>query len=233
MPRHRHHHTEHHFESSDTVRDIVIGMADGLTVPFALAAGITGASVPLSIVVTAGLAEIAAGSIAMGLGGYLAARTERQHYYAEQKREELEIEHVPHREREEVVEIMEKYGVTEQECASLIAALERNPQAWRDFMMRFELGLEEPAAGAASRSAWTIALSYIAGGLIPLSPYMAVKSSSLALTLSSLMTLTALFAFGYAKGRFTGTPALKSAVQTLITGGLAAGVAFAVARLIT
>jgi VIT1/CCC1 family predicted Fe2+/Mn2+ transporter len=169
----------------------------------------------------------------MGLGGYLAARTERQHYYAEQKREEMEIQHLPHREREEVVEIMEKYGVTHEECAPMIAALERNPQAWRDFMMRFELGLEEPAAGAASKSAWTIALSYIVGGLIPLSPYMLVKSSSLALTLSSLVTLTALFTFGYAKGYFTGTPALKSAIQTFTIGGLAAGVAFAVARLIT
>lgn len=225
-------HTEHHFEASDTVRDIVLGMADGLTVPFALAAGITGAAVPLDIVVTAGIAEIAAGSIAMGLGGYLAARTASQHYTAEREREELEILKVPQREREEIVTIMAQYGVDREACAPMLAALERNPQAWRDFMMRFELGLEEPDPAAAKKSAWTIGLSYTVGGLIPLLPYMLVKSAPAALTVSALVTLSALFLFGYAKGKFTGTPALKSALQTLTIGGLAAGVAFAVARLI-
>jgi VIT1/CCC1 family predicted Fe2+/Mn2+ transporter len=228
-----HTHTETHFESSDTVRDIVIGMADGLTVPFALAAGITGAAVSIDIVVTAGVAEIAAGSIAMGLGGYLAARTERQHYYAEQAREAQEILEVPHRERAEIVEIMAKYGVTEEECAPMMTGLERNPRAWRDFMMRFELGLEEPNPSAASKSALTIALSYMVGGFIPLLPYMLLKSPNTALQYSVLVTLAALFAFGYFKGRFTGTPAIRSALQTLTIGGLAAGVAFMVARLIT
>ncbi|HEY8099570.1 MAG TPA: VIT1/CCC1 transporter family protein [Burkholderiaceae bacterium] len=228
-----HSHAEHHFEASDTVRDIVIGMADGLTVPFALAAGITGAAVGIDIVVTAGIAEIAAGSIAMGLGGYLAARTERQHYFAERAREEQEILQVPHRERAEIVEIMEQYGVTEQECAPMITGLERNPQAWRDFMMRFELGLEEPKQSAASKSALTIALSYVVGGLIPLFPYMVLRAANTALLISILVTLTALFVFGYFKGSFTGTPAVKSAVQTLTIGGLAAGVAFMVARMIT
>jgi VIT1/CCC1 family predicted Fe2+/Mn2+ transporter len=228
-----HAHAEHHFEASDTVRDVVIGMADGLTVPFALAAGITGAAASLDIVVTAGIAEIAAGSIAMGLGGFLAARTERQHYLAEREREEQEIIHVPHTERAEIVEIMEQYGVTEQECAPMIAGLERNPRAWRDFMMRFELGLEEPNPSAAGKSALTIALSYMVGGFIPLFPYMTFKAADTALLISVLVTLTALFVFGFFKGKFTGTPAARSGFQTLMIGGLAAGVAFIVARLVT
>jgi VIT1/CCC1 family predicted Fe2+/Mn2+ transporter len=228
-----HAHPEHHFESSDTVKDIVLGMADGLTVPFALAAGITGVAAPIDIVVTAGVAEIAAGSIAMGLGGYLAARTQRQHYYAERAREEQEILSVPHRERSEVIEIMARYGVTEQECAPMLAGLERNPKAWRDFMMRFELGLEEPEASAAKKSALTIALSYVVGGLIPLAPYMLIKSPQTALAISAVVTLSALFAFGYLKGRFTGTGALTSALHTLLIGGLAAGAAYGIARLIS
>lgn len=229
---HSHSHTEHHFEASDTVRDIVIGMADGLTVPFALSAGITGAAVAMDVVVTAGIAEIAAGSIAMGLGGYLAARTERQHYLAERAREEMEIRQVPHRERGEVIEIMARYGVTEPECRPMLAALERDPVAWRDFMMRFELGLEEPLPAAARRSALTIALSYVVGGLIPLAPYLALTEPAAALATSAVVTLCALFAFGYAKGRFTGTGAWRSAWQTLAVGGLAAAVAFGLARLI-
>jgi vacuolar iron transporter family protein len=231
--QHSHPHTEHHFEASDTVRDIVIGMADGLTVPFALAAGISGAAVGIDIVVTAGVAEIAAGSIAMGLGGYLAARTQRQHYYAERAREEEEILRVPHRERKEVIDIMAQYGVTKQECEPMLAGLERNPVAWRDFMMRFELGLEEPQAGAARKSAITIALSYLVGGLIPLAPYILMHSIPKALAASTAVTLLALFIFGYLKGRVTGTGALKSALQTLTVGGLAAAAAFSIARLIS
>lgn len=226
-------HTEHHFAASDTVRDIVIGMADGLTVPFALAAGITGAAVAIDIVVTAGIAEIAAGSIAMGLGGYLAARTERQHYFAERAREELEIIHVPHRERSEVIDIMAQYGVTPEECAPMLAGLERDPNAWRDFMMRFELGLEEPKPSAAKKSALTIALSYVVGGFIPLLPYMLIKTAPTALAVSTTVTLSALFVFGYFKGHFTGTGALRSALHTLCIGGLAASAAFVLARLIS
>ncbi|HWW06968.1 VIT1/CCC1 transporter family protein [Collimonas sp.] len=231
--QHTHPHTEHHFEASDTVRDIVIGMADGLTVPFALAAGISGAAVGINIVVTAGVAEIAAGSIAMGLGGYLAGRTQRQHYYAERDREEQEIRQVPHRERKEVIDIMAQYGVTKQECEPMLAGLERNPIAWRDFMMRFELGLEEPQPAAARKSAVTIALSYLVGGLIPLAPYMLMTSIPRALAASIVVTLLALFIFGYLKGSVTGTGAFKSALQTLVVGGLAAAVAFGVARLIS
>ncbi|PUA19268.1 VIT1/CCC1 transporter family protein [Glaciimonas sp. PCH181] len=226
-------HTEHHFEASDTVRDIVIGMADGLTVPFALAAGISGAAIAIDIVVTAGVAEIAAGSIAMGLGGYLAARTQRQHYFAERHREEQEILTVPHRERKEVIDIMAQYGVTKQECEPMLAGLERTPLAWRDFMMRFELGLEEPHPAAARKSALTIALSYLVGGLIPLSPYIFLKTTESALTVSTVVTLLALFIFGYLKGSVTGTGGLKSAVQTLLVGGLAAATAFSIAKLIS
>ena len=230
---HHGHHAEHHFAESDRVRDIVIGMADGLTVPFALAAGITGAAVAIDIVVTAGIAEIAAGSIAMGLGGYLAGRTAHQHYFAEAAREEMEILSMPHRERREVIDIMAEYGVREEECAPMLAGLERDPKAWRDFMMRFELGLEKPDPTAARKSALTIALSYMIGGLIPLSPYMLMKTPQAALLVSTGVTLSALFIFGYCKGRFTGTGAVRSAFQTLAIGGLAAGAAFALARLIS
>ena len=230
---HTHGHTEHHFESSDLVRDIVLGMADGLTVPFALAAGITGAAVSIDIVITAGLAEIAAGSIAMGLGGYLAGRSQHEHYFVERQREQNEIVHMPHRERAEVVEIMAQYGVTLAECEPMLVGLERDPKAWCDFMMRFELGLEEPSSGAASKSALTIALSYIIGGMIPLLPYMLVRVPQTALAISTAVTLLALFGFGFLKGRFTGTGAIRSALQTLSIGGLAAAVAYGVARAIS
>jgi len=231
-------HAERHFEGSDTVRDIVLGMADGLTVPFALAAAISGAiggtaTNGATLVVTAGLAEIAAGSIAMGLGGYLAARAEREHYEAERRREEAEIVEKPAHERREIAEIMETYGVGPDESAPLIAALERNPERWRDFMMRFELGLTEPDPGRARRSAATIAAAYVAGGLVPLAPYLIVDNVSRALATSVAVTLAALFAFGWMKGRYTGTRPVASAVQTLTIGGLAAAAAFAIARLVS
>ncbi|WP_424191574.1 VIT1/CCC1 transporter family protein [Ampullimonas aquatilis] len=230
MAIHTHTHTEQHYETSERVRDIVIGMADGLTVPFALAAGVSGASAGADLVITAGLAEIAAGSIAMGLGGYLAARTDRQHYQAEQAREEYEIIHKTTHERGEIIDIMAQYGVSKEACKPLVAALEKNPTAWRDFMMRFELGLEEPNPTQARNSALTIGLSYILGGMIPLLPYMLIPNMQEALIVSAIATLCALFCFGFAKGRFTGTPALASALQTLFIGGLAASVAFGIAR---
>jgi VIT1/CCC1 family predicted Fe2+/Mn2+ transporter len=226
-------HIEHHFESSDTIKDIVLGMADGLTVPFALAAGLTGASGAIHIIVTAGIAEIAAGSIAMGLGGYLAARTQRQHYFTERTREEQEIINLPHRERIEVIDIMAQYGVTKEECAPMLAGLERNPTAWRDFMMRFELGLEEPNPLAARKSALTISLSYMIGGFIPLLPYMLLETPETALAISTVVTMSTLFIFGYLKGHLTGTGARKSALQTLLIGGLAAGAAFIIARMLS
>ena len=223
-------HIEKHFSGSETVRDVVIGMADGLTVPFALAAGISGALTSSQIVVTAGIAEIAAGSIAMGLGGYLAARTDCEHYESELKREELEIVEKPDAERQEIVDVFVQYGVTPEECAPLVAALERKPEAWRDFMMRFELGLEQPDPKRAVRSAATIAGSYIVGGFVPLAPYMLMHDSRSALLASAGITLVALGVFGYVKGHFTGVSKLRGALQTAAVGSLAAGVAYGLAK---
>ncbi|HTI71734.1 MAG TPA: VIT1/CCC1 transporter family protein [Candidatus Limnocylindria bacterium] len=223
-------HTEQHFSGSDTVRDVVIGMADGLTVPFALAAGISGALTSSHIVVTAGIAEIAAGSIAMGLGGYMAAKSDAEHYFNERRREELEIREKADIERQEIVAILHRFGVTAEESAPVVAALERNPTAWRDFMMQFELGLEEPDPKRAVRSAATIAGSYIVGGLIPLAPYILMNDSHQALVASACVTLAALGVFGYVKGHFTGVPKLKSAYQTALIGSLAAGVAYLIAK---
>lgn len=225
-------HIETHFTSSEIVRDVVIGMSDGLTVPFALAAGLSGAVASSGIVVTAGLAEVAAGSVAMGLGGYLAARGDAEHYASERRREAQEVRDIPEREANEVAEVLEQYGLTREESAPVVAALRKKPDAWIDFMMRFELGLEEPHPGRAIKSAGTIAGAYIAGGMIPLLPYMLLKQSGTALLVSIAVTLFALLVFGYVKGRFTGTTPMRSALQTVLIGGLAASVAFAIAKLI-
>lgn len=225
-------HIERHFTATDTVRDIVIGMSDGLTVPFALAAGISGVGVATNIVVTAGLAEIAAGSIAMGLGGYLAARTDYEHYTAEHQREVDEVEQVPDQERAEVADIFREYGLSEGELKPVVNALIKNRKNWVDFMMRFELGLEQPNPKRANQSALTIALSYIAGGLIPLSPYILLSSLKTALWVSVGVTLLALFLFGFFKGRFTGLSSLRNGAQTVLVGGVAAAAAFMLARLI-
>jgi VIT1/CCC1 family predicted Fe2+/Mn2+ transporter len=228
-----HHHAEQHFTGGEKVRDVVIGMSDGLTVPFALAAGLTGAIAASRIVVIAGLAEIAAGSIAMGLGGYLAARSDAEHYASERVREQTEVVEKPHVETDEIVEIFEHYGVNPQDSVQLVEALKRDPEAWVDFMMRFELGLEKPDPKRALQSAITIALSYIFGGLVPLAPYMLVHKARTALWFSVGVTSVALVIFGYVKGRFTGANAVRSALQTLIIGGLAAAAAFGLARLIS
>jgi len=226
-------HHEEHFRSSASVRDVVIGMADGLTVPFALAAGLTGAIDASRLVVVAGLAEIVAGSIAMGLGGYLAARSEAEHYESERAREELEVIEKPAAERAEVREILEGYGLTREQSDPIIAAFEAQPKTWVDWMMRFELGLEEPDPKRALQSAMTIAGAYIAGGMIPLGPYMFLAKASTALPYSVAATVVALAIFGYIKGRFTGAPPLRSSVQTTVIGGLAAGAAFGIAKLIS
>jgi VIT1/CCC1 family predicted Fe2+/Mn2+ transporter len=226
-------HIEEHFQATDAVRDIVIGMSDGLTVPFALAAGLSGAVASTGIVVVAGLAEIAAGSIAMGLGGYLAARTDLEHYASERRREWKEIEEVPEVEEEEVAKVFRDYGLEEQHVVPVVAAVRSDRARWVDFMMRFELGLEAPDQGRALRSALTIALSYILGGLIPLSPYILINSISPALWFSVAVTLVALFVFGFIKGRFTGIRPSRGGAQTVLIGGLAAGAAFAIARLIS
>ncbi len=226
-------HVERHFRANETVRDIVIGMSDGLTVPFALAAGISGvAGAATKIVVLAGLAEIAAGSIAMGLGGYLAARTDAEHYYTEQNRENWEIDHLPEREKQEVVDVFKGYGLADEHITPIINAMLQNRTQWLDFMMRFELGLETPDPKRASISAVTIGLSYVVGGFIPLSSYILIHNLFTALLVSVGVTLVALFLFGFIKGRFTGTKPLRSGLQTVLVGGLAAGVAFLLARLI-
>ena len=236
MPQTRH--TERHFTAGETVRDVVIGMSDGLTVPFALAAGLTGAINSAGIIVTAGFAEIAAGSIAMGLGGYLAAKSDAEHYAKEREREKREVKEIPEEEMREVAQVFHSYGLTHAESAPVVEALAKHPQKWVDFMMRFELGLEKPDPKRALTSALTIAFSYVAGGLIPLLPYIvAIYFHRLsivgALLLSVGVTLLALFVFGFIKGRFTGTRPIRSALQTALIGSLAAGAAFLIARAIS
>jgi len=226
-------HVEHHFTGTELVRDIVIGMSDGLTVPFALAAGISGAINSSHIVVVAGLAEIAAGSIAMGLGGYLAAKSDAEHYESERRREEREIVERVDDEINETREIFESYGLSEEESVPLIASIRKRPVSWVDFMMRFELGLERPDPKRALSSAATIAGAYIAGGFIPLSPYMIVKTTGQAFWWSVAVTLLALAVFGYIKGRFTGAKPLRSGLQTVVIGGLAAAAAYVIAKAIS
>jgi VIT1/CCC1 family predicted Fe2+/Mn2+ transporter len=225
-------HVELHFTAGETVRDVVIGMSDGLTVPFALAAGLSGAVAATNLVVTAGIAEIAAGSIAMGLGGYLAARADVEHYASERRREEREIVEKTELEREEVRDVFRGYGLAEDAIAPVMAALEARPKAWVDFMMRFELGLEQPDPRRAFTSALTIAGSYIVGGFVPLAPYFFVPTAHRALEVSVGFTLAALLVFGYVKGRFTGAPPVRSSLQTALVGALAAAAAFGLAKLV-
>ena len=226
-----HPHDEQHFRSTDAVRDVVIGMSDGLTVPFALAAGLSGAHVATSVVVLAGLAEIAAGSIAMGLGGFLAARTDAEHYQNELQREIRETRELPAKERAEVEEVFEGFGLTPEQIHPIATTITANEKRWVDFMMKFELNLEPPDPSRAVRSASTIAASYIVGGLIPLAPYFAAKNLDSALIASVAVTLTALCFFGGIKAQFTGIPVLRGALQTTLIGGLAAAAAFGIARL--
>ena len=225
-------HVEKHFTASETVRDIVIGMSDGLTVPFALAAGLSGAVDSGGIIITAGLAEVAAGAIAMGLGGYLAARTDAEHYASERAREERETQEMPETEAAEVADVLRSYGLEEAKAAAVVNSIRADKKRWVDFMMRFELGLEEPDPKRARRSALTIALSYIAGGLVPLAPYFFVRSVHHALVGSVIVTLLALLVFGYVKGRFTTARPFRSAWQTAVVGGLAATAAFVIAKAI-
>jgi len=224
-------HIEKHFTSTEVVRDIVIGMSDGLTVPFALAAGLTGVVAASHIIVTAGLAEVAAGSIAMGLGGYLAARGDAEHFASERKREQHEVQVLPEVEAQEVAAVFESYGLTLEESAPVVAALQKRPEAYVDFMMRFELGLEAPDPKRALTSAMTIAGAYIVGGLIPLCPYFLLSQVQSALTWSVAVTLIALAVFGFFKAKATGAPAARGALQTVLIGGLAATAAFLIARL--
>ncbi len=233
---HEHVHVEKHFKATAAVRDIVIGMSDGLTVPFALAAGLTSAAAAIargnSIIVTAGFAEIAAGSIAMGLGGYLAAKTDLEHYASELDREYRETVELPEVETEEVAKVFRDYGLSQTQMEPIVNAIISDQHRWVDFMMRFELGLEKPDPGRASRSAGTIAAAYIVGGLVPLAPYMLLQSISTALSISIGVTLLALFVFGAIKAHYTGVKLWKGALQTALVGGLAAAAAFLIARFI-
>jgi VIT1/CCC1 family predicted Fe2+/Mn2+ transporter len=230
-------HVEKHFTATAAVRDIVIGMSDGLTVPFALAAGLTSAAAALAkgtgIIVTAGFAEIAAGSIAMGLGGYLAAKTDTEHYASELEREYRETVELPEIETEEVAKVFRDYGLTQAQMEPIVTAITGDQKKWVDFMMRFELGLEPPDPARAARSAGTIAVSYIVGGLIPLTPYILMREIIPALWLSVGVTLLALFVFGSIKGHYTGVKPWRGGFQTVLVGGLAAAAAFLIARLIS
>ena len=226
-------HSERHFLQSEAVRDVVIGMSDGLTVPFALAAGLTGAAAGSGIIVTAGLAEIAAGSVAMGLGGYLAARTDAEHYRAEYRREMRETVETPDEERREVRQILTEQGLDHHMADTVVEALSRDRNRWVDFMMRFELGLEKPDSRRAPASALTIGISYVVGGLIPLLPYMGSRDIGRALIESIALTLMALALFGGVKGWLTGAHAGRSSVQTVLIGSAAAAVAFLIARAVS
>ena len=230
MPQTRH--VEKHFTASETVRDIVIGMSDGLTVPFALAAGLSGAVEASGIIITAGLAEVAAGAIAMGLGGYLAARTDAEHFASERAREERETEEMPEEEAAEVAAVLRSYGLEKDKVETVVNSIRADKKRWVDFMMRFELGLEEPDPKRARNSALTIALSYIAGGMVPLAPYFFIPLVHTALLASVGVTLLALLVFGYVKGRFTTAKPFRSAWQTVVVGGLAAAAAFLIAKAI-
>jgi len=201
-------------------------------VPFALAAGLSGIASSTAIVITGGLAEIAAGAISMGLGGYLAAKSDAEHYASERETERTEVETIPAKEVEEVENVFLSYGLEKEHSALIAKALSKRPEAWIDFMMRFELGLEEPAPKRALKSAITIALSYIASGMIPLSPYMLISNTNSALLFSIIFTLAALFIFGYVKARFTGGRPFRSALQTALIGSLAAAAAFGLSKLI-
>ncbi|HEX8060143.1 MAG TPA: VIT1/CCC1 transporter family protein [Cyclobacteriaceae bacterium] len=224
---------EQHFRSSDTVRDFVIGMSDGLTVPFALAAGLSGAVDSTTIVITAGLAEIAAGSIAMGLGGYLAGQTEIEHYNTEERREYEEIEKLHEVEIRETKEIFAEYGVSPEHQDLIAREMAKDPKKWVDFMMRFELGLERPDANRARQSAFVIGISYVLGGLVPLSAYFFTSTSREGLIYSTIITLLCLVAFGFVKSKLTGQPLFKGTLRVTVVGALAAGAAFLIAKLIT
>lgn len=223
-------HKEEHLYSSAFITDIVIGMSDGLTVPFALAAGLSGAVQSNGIVITAGIAEIVAGSIAMGLGGYLAGKTEQEHFQSELKREYEEVETIPEKEKEEVKAVFAEYGLNEQTQIIIAEELAKDKNKWVDFMMKYELGLEKPDANRARNSAATIGISYIVGGLIPLTAYFVTHTPLEGLYVSSMLTVICLFIFGYFKSKVTGQPPFKGALKVMMIGIAAAAAAFLVAK---
>lgn len=233
MDTHLHHtdHTEGHLRSSDFLRDIVIGMSDGLTVPFALAAGLSGVVASSGIIVIAGIAEIAAGSIAMGLGGYLSGKTEQDHYTNEVKREHYEVENLRHKEIEETKEFFANIGLSKEIQEQATAEIAQDKDRWVDFMMKYELGLDKPDPKRATKSALNIGLSYVVGGIIPLSPYFFISDSREALQYSVVATLICLFIFGYFKSKMTGVNPWAGAIRVTMIGALAAAAAFGVAML--
>lgn len=225
-------HPEKHLKSSEFITDVVIGMSDGLTVPFALAAGLSGAVHDNAIIITAGIAEIVAGSIAMGLGGYLAGKTEQDHYQSELKREYDEVERVPEREMEEVKEVFADYGLSKEAQDMIALELSKDKDKWVDFMMKFELGLETPHPNRARNSALTIGVSYAIGGLIPLTGYFVSSDPEKGLLISAIITVFCLFTFGFFKSKVTGQPLIMGALKVTMIGIVAAASAFFIARLI-
>jgi predicted membrane protein (TIGR00267 family) len=228
--RHLIDHNEEHIESSDVIKDIVIGMADGLTVPFALAAGLSGAVDSTVLVITAGIAEIAAGSIAMGLGGYLAGRAEIDHYDSEQKREYYEVDNLRDKEMEETSEIFSAMGLSDATIKAAVDELSQDKDKWVRFMMKYELDLEQPDPKRARNSAFTIGISYIIGGIIPLAPYFFTDSPRHGLVYSLAVTLISLFVFGYFKSKLTGQPLFKGALKVMGIGAVAAAAAYGIAK---
>ncbi len=227
-----HLHHEDHLQSSDFLRDIVIGMSDGLTVPFALAAGLSGAIDTTEVIVIAGIAEIAAGSIAMGLGGYLAGKTEQDHYRSELKKEYWEIENKREVEVEEVRKVFKEWGLSPAVQEQATQEIIKDKDKWVDFMMKHELHLDEPDPKRAGKSAFNIGMSYVVGGLVPLFPYFFIDDTITALKYSAVITLFCLFIFGYFKSKMTGVPAIPGALKVLMIGAAAAATAFGVAKLI-
>ncbi|MEP7319877.1 MAG: VIT1/CCC1 transporter family protein [Panacibacter sp.] len=225
-------HHEDHLQSSDMLTDIVIGMSDGLTVPFALAAGLSGAVDSTSIIIVAGIAEIAAGSIAMGLGGFLAGKTEQDHYSSELKKEYWEVDHLPEKEKEEVREFFETLGLSKEVQNKAVEELTKDKDRWVEFMMKYELGLDKPDPKRAGRSAFNIGVSYIVGGMVPLSPYFFVSDSVEALKISAVITLICLFIFGYFKSKITGVHPVTGGLKVMLIGAMAAAAAFGIAKLI-
>jgi VIT1/CCC1 family predicted Fe2+/Mn2+ transporter len=224
---------EKHFKSSDLLRDVIIGMSDGLTVPFALAAGLSGAVASNNIIITAGIAEIVAGSISMGLGGYLAGKTEMEHYQTELQREYDEVKKVPEKEMQEVRDAFKEYGISAELQNSIALELSQNHQKWVEFMMRYELELEKPDVHRASRSAMNIGLSYIVGGIVPLLGYVIMRTPGEGLFLSTIITILCLFIFGYVKTRFTSSRPILGGIKTVLIGLVAAATAFSIAKLIS
>ena len=227
-----HLHHEEHLQSSDLLTDIVIGMSDGLTVPFALAAGLSGAVDSTAVIVLAGVAEIAAGSIAMGLGGFLAGKTEQDHYNSELKREYWEVDHLPEKEREEVREFFESLGLSKEVQEKAVDELVKDKDRWVAFMMKHELNLDKPDPKRARKSAFNIGMSYVVGGLVPLSPYFFIDDSVEALKISVVITLICLFVFGYFKSKMTGVNPWTGGLKVMMIGAVAAGAAFTIAKLI-